>query len=79
MSQHQTDVEIRLALALERIAHDEAERIKDRVRLDKLEKWQSSCSRQAAWWAGVCATMMTAAALIRTFWSDIDTVMRGHK
>lgn len=83
--------EVTLALALQRIAELEAKREEDNARheakhlenaheIQKLKGWKETCTRWGAWWAGVCAAVMTLAALLRAYWDEIERfvkVLRG--
>lgn len=69
---------IKLALALENIARLEKLHEENSGKIEKLERWKQDCTVWAAWWAGVCACVMAAATLIRTYWDDIKRVLGGH-
>lgn len=65
---------------LEVVEHDlkytneEVEQLKKQVK--DLLVWKETCTKWAAWWAGVCAAVMTIAALIQTYWDKIITYIQ---
>lgn len=42
-----------------------------KAEIEELKKWKNSCTKWAAWWAGVCAAVMTIAAILQTYWDRI--------
>lgn len=59
-----------LAVALHQI--EELKKLHDEnvAKIEELEKWKETCTHWAAWWAGVCAAVMTMVTLIRTYWDE---------
>lgn len=50
--------------------NEEVEALKKQV--DDLLAWKENCTKWAAWWAGVCATVMCIATLIQTYWDKLQ-------
>jgi len=69
--------EVELALLVKRIADLEESDAKKDEELKELKDWKRACTIWAAWWAGVCAAVMAAATLLRTYWSEIGGFFRG--
>lgn len=67
-----------LALALREIEELRKLHADNAKEIASLKSWKNSCTIWAAWWAGICAAVMTLATLIRTYWSDISTWFRMH-
>jgi hypothetical protein len=47
-------------------ANEELEVLKQEI--IELKKWKANCTKWAVWWAGVCAAVMTTAAIIQSYW-----------
>lgn len=58
--------------------NEELESLKKEI--EDLKAWKASCTRWAAWWAGVCAAVMTIAAFFQAYWEKIITfIQHGAK
>ena len=72
------ETDVALALALRRIDELESLHEENAKKIEELEGWKNGCTRWAAWWAGVCAAVMTGAALLRTYWDEITRFFKSQ-
>lgn len=70
--------ETKLALALERIEELEKLHEENAQEIKHLKSWKETCSKWAAWWAGVCAAVMAIATFVRAYWNEIGGWFRGQ-
>jgi uncharacterized membrane protein len=69
--------EITLALALARIEELEKLHEDNAAEIKNLKNWKETCSKWAAWWAGVCAAVMTIATMIKANMETISHYFKG--
>ncbi len=70
--------DVTLALALQKIEELEKLHEENAQEIRSLKSWKETCSKWAAWWAGVCAAVMALATLVRTYWNEIGSWFRTH-